>query len=372
MSYIYDNNGNLIDDGNNTYEYDYGNRLLRVTRNSDNVILGEYKYDALGRRIEKQVSGVGTIYIYDDIEDKIIEEHYNNFTKVYIYGNDMNEFISMEYNGQTYYYHSDSLGSIVALTDVSGSIIEQYSYDAYGRPNASSVIGNPYMFTGRRLDKETGLYYYRARYYSAAMGRFLQRDPLGYFDSMNLYEYVASNPINRIDPTGLSWSITGGWFAAKKLRLAANWGKNGYPLSAELLEFSLNNPTFAGLYYFTNSYSKIKNSKKYQTARDNELEKLCCTFKTQGSFSVYYAGGDLGYSVGHVKFNVTNIRCSKNSATFHAHADDPYDFKAQYGWTLGRFKKWLITLWAEQAIEGGYMSDKFKVVYDFEDTATFK
>jgi RHS repeat-associated protein len=72
----------------------------------------------------------------------------------------------------------------------------------FGEPNGVSSVGNPYMFTGRNYDSETGLYYYRARYYSPYIGRFLQTDPIGYEDGLNLYTYVQNNPIIAIDPMG--------------------------------------------------------------------------------------------------------------------------------------------------------------------------
>ena len=95
----------------------------------------------------------------------------------------------------TYYYHFDALGSVVALTNSSGNTVEVYEYAVYGQVGASDPNHpNRFMFTGREYDKETGLYYYRARYYNPQIGRFLQTDPVGYGAGMNLYRYCDNNP----------------------------------------------------------------------------------------------------------------------------------------------------------------------------------
>jgi RHS repeat-associated protein len=97
----------------------------------------------------------------------------------------------------------------VALTDNHGTPKGSYTYDAFGNdappepPAPPSSVTNPFRYTGRELDSETGLYYYRARYYDAATGRFLSEDPTGLRSGVNFYAYTANDPINRTDPTGL-------------------------------------------------------------------------------------------------------------------------------------------------------------------------
>lgn len=87
------------------------------------------------------------------------------------------------------------------MVGTDGALLDNYGYAPYGRPD--DELGNPYRFTGQRFDEETGLYYYKARYYAPKVGRFLSPDPIGYADGLNLYAYVGNDPVNFIDPTGL-------------------------------------------------------------------------------------------------------------------------------------------------------------------------
>ncbi|MDP2938467.1 MAG: RHS repeat-associated core domain-containing protein [Candidatus Omnitrophota bacterium] len=205
-NFTYDGNGNLTSDGIHTYSYDAENRLITASGGQNS----SYEYDGFGRRISKTVDGQTTYFIYDG--DRIIEERDTNNTLLasYVYGGGIDEVLTMHRGPQKVYYHYDGLGSVTNLTDTSGNVVESYSYDVYGLPNQTSQIGNRFYFTGRELDEESGLYYYRSRYYSPTIGRFLQRDPIGYYDSMNLYAYVYNNPVNWIDPIG--WSKQKSWW----------------------------------------------------------------------------------------------------------------------------------------------------------------
>ena len=208
----HDANGNLLSDGERNYHYDAMNRLVRVTTLGGNTV-ATYKYDAFGRRIEKRAGSETVRYVH--FGKRVLEERSvtNQVQRQYVYGGRIDEVLQLRTAGNDdYYYHDNSIGSVVALTDSSGAVIERYRYNAYGETTvlaadgntvrAGSAVSNNYAYTGRRLDMETGLYYYRARYYSPERGRFIQRDPLGYVDGMGVYAYAGNNPVNFLDPDG--------------------------------------------------------------------------------------------------------------------------------------------------------------------------
>jgi len=221
-SYQYDDNGNLtrktlLANRNYTsYTYDAENRLIRVDEfafgASTPFATSTYRYDGLGRRIEKVGNGITRRYIYD-AEDILLEyDETNTLQARYTRGPGIDEPLAMTRGGATFFYHQDGLGTVTDLTDSSGATAQSYAYDAWGNLiQQTSTLENPYTYTGREFDTETGLYYYRARYYDPNTGRFNREDPLFAgkpFPSINpksshLYTYALNNPTTVTDPSGL-------------------------------------------------------------------------------------------------------------------------------------------------------------------------
>ncbi|MEK7449365.1 MAG: RHS repeat-associated core domain-containing protein, partial [Planctomycetota bacterium] len=137
-------------------------------------------------------------------EDILLEYDGANVLQArYTHGIGIDEPLIMERGGQSYFYGADGLGSISQLTDGAGAVAQSYIYNSFGKiVKQTGTLVNPYTYTGREYDSESGLYYYRARYYDATTGRFLQQDPVGFLGGINFYSYVFSSPINYIDPTG--------------------------------------------------------------------------------------------------------------------------------------------------------------------------
>jgi RHS repeat-associated protein len=207
-SYTYDSNGNTLtktdSTGTTNYYWDYENHLTSVTLPASAGTV-TFKYDPFGRRIEKVSPTATSILVYDG--DDLVEATDAAGSEVagYTEGTNIDEHLAMVHGTTNNFYQQDGLGSVTSLTSSVGSIVQTYAYDSFGNTTASSgSLANLSRFTGRDLDTETGLYYYRARYYTSQIGRFLSEDPLGFVGSgPNFYDYTFNSPDNLIDPTGL-------------------------------------------------------------------------------------------------------------------------------------------------------------------------
>jgi RHS repeat-associated protein len=251
--YTYDNNGNLssktsIASGTVTsYSYSSENRLLgfTVTPNgsSSPIKVVNYTYDALGNRIQKQV--VDNTAPTDPTKTFTRTYSYSGLDKIREYDGNNNLLVTYTNSGMMvddtlsanvtasgvaaqvastagiYQYLKDQVGTVVDITDGGGNEVQHNIFSAFGLPlsikNASGmdVTANPPVatnttFTGREYDSESGLYYYRARYYDPALGRFISKDPLGLASrAANSYIYALNSPIQLSDPLGL-FIVVGG------------------------------------------------------------------------------------------------------------------------------------------------------------------
>ncbi|MBD0369820.1 MAG: Ig-like domain-containing protein [Pyrinomonadaceae bacterium] len=204
----YDLNGNLTNDGTNTYNWDARNRLVSITGPN---VSASFQYDALGRRTSKTVNGQMSSYQYDGIN--IVQEQTGSAPAVSRLNGGVDEAFSLSDTAGSRTPLRDGLGSTLAITDAAGSLESQYTYGPFGSTaSTGTASNNPTQYTGRENDA-TGLYYYRARYYSPRLQRFISEDPIGFAGGdINLFAYVSNNPINITDPAGTQgrWSPTPG------------------------------------------------------------------------------------------------------------------------------------------------------------------
>jgi RHS repeat-associated protein len=215
---VYDKNGNLAQKSTQKMYHDYRSQMVRVTEGTTTT---ENKYDALGRRLQMIVNTGSQAktenYYYSGHQVIEVRDGSDQLKRQFIYGNGIDEVVRMDvYNGSTitpYYLHRNEIGSTTAVTDANGQVVERYKYGLYGMPTfmdaagnviPKSTIGNNILFQGREYEPETNFYYFRARHLDPIMGRFLSTDPMGYQDSLNLYQAFNMNPVNFTDPFGQS------------------------------------------------------------------------------------------------------------------------------------------------------------------------
>jgi RHS repeat-associated protein len=207
VPYTYDANGNTLSkrngSGTTSYAWDFENRLTSVTQPAGGVI--SFKYDPFGRRIQKSSTSGTTTYVYDG--DNITEEltgSTGTLGERYTYGPGIDEPLVGQRQPQIYFYEADGLGSITSLTTPAGAVAATYTYNSFGfQTNGTGNATNWFRYTARELDSDTGLYFYRARYYDPMAGRFLSEDPIRLKSGVNFYAYVHDSPLNFNDPSGL-------------------------------------------------------------------------------------------------------------------------------------------------------------------------
>ncbi|MFZ1453783.1 MAG: RHS repeat-associated core domain-containing protein, partial [Ferruginibacter sp.] len=215
IAFTFDDNGNLTYDGTYHKKYDAERRLLLDSMSPSNKIV--YSYDATGRRISKIINGYSINYVYAGLTQlQQIDAGADTALNSTVFANFLRPVLMTKGNN-SFYYHQDEMNSVEALTTSNGSLAERYQYDPFGKQTIfnssggvipSSLTGNRFGFTGHESDTETKTLHFPAREYSPETGNFNQRDPLGYYAGMGMYQYVNNNPTNYIDLLGLE-PVTG-------------------------------------------------------------------------------------------------------------------------------------------------------------------
>jgi RHS repeat-associated protein len=199
-------------------DWDSRYRLREVRTNG--VLAERYGYDSLDRRAWVS-DGVETNYLVYDGDEVIADVGPDGtIMRSYLYGPGIDNILSMTVHGPTtsvYYYVKDHLGSVQAIVDASGAVVESYQYDAWGSvlnvldssgnpiQNRQSQIQNRFLWQGREYSWKTGLYYFRTRWYEPVTGRWLSQDAIGIAGGLNQYVFCADSPVNFVDPFGLDW-----------------------------------------------------------------------------------------------------------------------------------------------------------------------
>ncbi len=193
----YDAKGSLTNDGTNTYQWNARDQLVAIS----GAVTASFTYDGLGRRTSKTIDGHTTTYLYDG-HDIVAEIDNQEGLVTYLRGLNIDEPFIRQTSAGEEYYHVDSQGSTLVLSDAGGTTTTSYTYDPFGQTTVTGTSSNALQYTSRENDG-TGLYYYRARYYSPTLHRFISEDPIGLGGGdENFYAYTFNSPTNYTDPSG--------------------------------------------------------------------------------------------------------------------------------------------------------------------------
>ncbi len=260
--YNVNSDGNTTSGSGDNYLYNIDDQLIQRTTIENQF---NYEYDAYGNRIKREnvTQGHSDLYVWDIVNQNIIQQGYpsTSETQNFIYGLGLEAKINS--NGTIWYYHGDTRGNVVQVTDSDGLVIRDYNYDDFGLVRRVNVGHNPdhneFTFLGKygiiEDDRDKSLYYIRARYYDAKIGRFFTQDPIW---STNLYPYSNNNPISKFDINGKSEALA--LIGSIPETIGSYYGlddffyNNGYGDAAKILSqenpawnFAISNPKISGL-----------------------------------------------------------------------------------------------------------------------------